>query len=235
MIRSRLVSLVFLVAAGGLAACGSEDPASQADGGPGADARVGLDGDLTGRYLPLAIGNSWTYRVVPAGGAPETKVSEVEALEDVGGEKAGITAFRVRTTKPDGITLSWQEDTGTEVLRHREEERSLADSLLVEQIYLPARVRLDETAAHLAVGAMWDVSYTERTTGVGDVARIDQWTVEAVDEQVVVPAGTFSCLRVRRIGAEVGQANKVYWFARGVGKVKEEGGQLEELSAYGAP
>lgn len=232
MTRSRrlVVLLPLLVVTPALAACGSEEP------GSGADARLGgVDADPTGAYLPLAIGRGWTYRVVPAGGAPETKVNVVEALEDVGGEKAGITAFRLRTTKPDGITVSWQEDTGEGIQRHREEERSVADSVLLEQLYLPSRTRLDESAAHLVVGAAWDVSYTERTVGVGDVARVDRWTVEATDDEVTVPAGTFTCLRVRRMGTEVGQADKRYWFARGVGKIKEEGGQLEELMAFEVP
>lgn len=231
----KTLSLALLVSTLAFAgACGSEDPAG-ADGAPGRDAAPGVDADPSARYLPMVVGRSWTYQVTPIGGAPEIKTSTVEALEDVGGEKAGTTAFRVRTEKPDGVTVSWQEDTGSAIVRHREQEQTTTGSITVEQYYVPFRTRLDESAAHLENAAAWSESFTESTVGIGDTARQDQWTVEAVDEQVTVPAGTFSCIKVHRVGADAGQADKRYWFARGVGKVKEEGGQLEELMATSAP
>src|SRR5689334_7028610 len=63
------------------------------------------------RLLPLAVGTTWTYRVTPgAGAAPVLKKNTVLAYEDVGGAKAGTNAFRIRTEKTDGATVSWQED-----------------------------------------------------------------------------------------------------------------------------
>ena len=217
-----------------VAACGSEDPAN-GDAAPNVDSGPRSDADTSSRYLPMEVGRVWTYQVTPIGGAPEIKTSTVEALEDIGGEKAGTTGFRVRTEKPDGVTVSWQEDTGTAIVRHREQEQTTTGSITVEEYYVPFRTRLDESPAHLENAAAWSESFTNRTVGVGDTARQDQWTVEAVDEQVTVPAGTFSCIKVHRVGADAGQADKRYWFARGVGKVKEEGGQLEELMATSAP
>jgi hypothetical protein len=54
---------------------------------------------------------------------------------------------------------------------------------------------------------------------------------------VAVPAGTFCALRVRRVtSTTLGGSDKTYWFARGVGKVKEEGGnQREELTDHALP
>ena len=56
---------------------------------------------------------------------------------------------------------------------------------------------------------------------------------------VTVPAGTFSTIRLRRqvlVGAGGGEgADKTFWFAEGIGKIKETGGQTEELSAYSLP
>jgi hypothetical protein len=58
----------------------------------------------------------------------------------------------------------------------------------------------------------------------------DTWRVVAVDEMVNVPAGTFSAVLIEKVG---GTSTKRYWFARGVGKVKERSGaQLEELVNY---
>jgi hypothetical protein len=57
----------------------------------------------------------------------------------------------------------------------------------------------------------------------------------AVDEPVTVPAGTFNCLRVRRRASQQDGSDKTYWFAKGVGKVKEVGGQTEELTSVTIP
>jgi hypothetical protein len=46
---------------------------------------------------------------------------------------------------------------------------------------------------------------------------------------VTVPAGTFHALILQKAGSSVA---KTYWFVRGVGKVKETGGQTEELVEY---
>jgi hypothetical protein len=54
--------------------------------------------------------------------------------------------------------------------------------------------------------------------------------VVAVEEMVTVPAGTFSAVVIEKVG---GTSTKRYWFARGVGKVKEQSGtQVEELTEY---
>ena len=63
-------------------------------------------------------------------------------------------------------------------------------------------------------------------------AKAETWTVVSTAETVTVPAGTFTCLHLRRMATDDPQTQKDYWFARGVGKVKESGGQLEELSKY---
>jgi hypothetical protein len=68
------------------------------------------------------------------------------------------------------------------------------------------------------------------------VAKTEHWTVEATAEDVTVPAGTFTCLRLHRIGDDPTGADKRYWFAAGVGKVKEEGGgQTEVLTDVSLP
>ena len=49
---------------------------------------------------------------------------------------------------------------------------------------------------------------------------------------LTVPAGTFTCLHLHKVGTDDSTAQKDYWFARGVGKIKESGGQTEELASY---
>ena len=222
MIRpASLLALVLLVACGG-------------DDAPPAEC---LD---TGGYLPLETGRSWSYRVTDAAGVVEDKTQSVGALEDVGGTKAGVMAHRLTTTKPGGMVVSWQEDTGTGIRRHKELDQ--AGSSQTTELYNPYRIRVDETEAHLVVGATWTEAYDEVITDAGGVitttAKTEQWQVLDDDEQVTVPAGTFCALRVQRISITAGGAgsDKTYWFARTVGKLKEIGeNQTEELTAYTVP
>ena len=220
-----------LFAALALAACGDD---AMPDGGvDAAPCTVGK----ADRYLPFTIGATWSYTVTPMVGTPENKSSTVESLEDVGDRKAGITAFRVRTGKLDGFTVSWQEDRCTSITRHREQSLSLSNTLITDQFYTPDKIRIDETPAHLVLNASWTVAYTEvevDATGASTTrAKDETWTVLATDESVTVPAGTFTALKLRKMTS--GAADKTYWFVKGVGKVKETGDQTEELTSYSIP
>lgn len=216
-----------------LAACGTEKVPTAADASTEACTTPASE-----RLLPLSIGATWTYLVTPlAGGASEVKTNTIEAFEEVGDRKAGVMAFRARTEKLDGITTSWQQDSCDGIRRHREKSADLSGTLLSDQFYVPDKIRVDEDPAHLVLGASWSTSYVEVevdpvTSAVGSKDKTDLWTIEAVDEEVVVPAGTFSAIRIHRIGEEEGQAEKTYWYVKGVGKVKEIGKQTEELMSW---
>ena len=242
--RTRRVHLLwvgYVAFASALAACGGgDDPATDVDD-PDIDAGdTGCQTPASERLLPLAIGASWTFEVTPNGAPSEIKTSTVEALEDVGATKAGITAFRVRTEKVDGYTVSWQEDLCDKIVRHREQSLDLGEVPSTDQIYQPSKLRVDETAAHTTMGATWIDTYTEVEEDLvtGDITTVEKsesWTVEAAAESVTVPAGTFTAIKLRRTSDVVGAADKIYWFAPGVGKVKEAGDQLEELTEYTLP
>ena len=109
---------------------------------------------------------------------------------------------------------------------------------------VPSQMRLDETPAHLAAGVTWQEPITITQTlpagGAPITAQVTvTWTVDAVNESVTVPAGTFSCLRVHRVEppstVDTTGGDNVFWFARGVGKVKETGPELHELLGYNIP
>jgi hypothetical protein len=210
------------------------------DGGGGEGGGGGGDG--TGRYMPIDEGASWTYRVVEvADGAVTSKTQTVEAFEEVGGDKADVMAFRMRSDKDNGYTLSWQEDTGDAIVRHREESYDATDALESEDWFDPGKLRIDESDAHTAEGASFGNDYTETTIDHTDATmtttttKTETWVVESVADEIDVPAGTFTCMRLFRSNDGTGVA-KTYWFARGVGKVKEAGGsQIEELSDYTLP
>ena len=70
-------------------------------------------------------------------------------------------------------------------------------------------------------------------TGSVQVALLKNVMVLALEESVTTTAGTFTCLKVHKTTS--GQADKTYWFAKGVGKVQEMGEQRETLTAYSMP
>ncbi len=187
--------------------------------------------------MELTSGQSWTYKVTDTSAHTVTmKTQTVGALESITAIHPGVSAFKLTTTKSGGSTDSWQEDTGTEVRRHAENDNS--GMTATSEHYDPYRIRVDETPAHVAAGATWMQSYTEFVTSAGmttTAAKTETWSVVAVDEMVDVPAGAFCALHLRRSSVVGGVAGSVkeYWFARRIGKIKETGaGQTEELTAY---
>lgn len=235
-----LLSTVMLSAAIA-AGCGSGEPG-------GAEATPTPDGSPTPTgtaqpgvsHLPLKQGATWVYQTTDVADAEMgSKTTTVEAPETVPG--GTIQAFRVRSVKEDGdYVVSWQQDTGTQIVRHREESYAVGGVKRSEETYDPGKIRIDVSPDKMVVGATWTTTFNETvfdaSTGTTTTqSRSDQWTVEALDESVSVPAGTFQCLRLRRIGTEAGQSDKTYWFAAGVGKIKEVGGQEEVLMSYTIP
>lgn len=190
-----------------------------------------------GPYLPWAEGNTWTYRVTNNGVVSE-KVTTIGAEEMVGGEgpNQDKRAFRVVTKK--GVsdeTVSWQALEDERVVRYREQSfHAGTGELELEEHWMPHKLHFDDSVDHTADGADWLESYTEtkiyasgRPTEESE-AR-DRWFVDSRNEMVTVPAGTFNAIVVQKAG---GGSVKTYWYVRGVGKVKETGGQTEELVSY---
>jgi hypothetical protein len=193
------------------------------------------------RYLPLSVGAKWTYHATdPLSGASGETYSTIEALEDVGGSKAGIMAYRVRSSTLTGSTVNWQQDLNMSVVRQREQFFDLGGSMQTDYVFQPDRLRLDESPEHLVVGATWTENHGANFDDL--VNRIQKpvtftavWTVEAVDESVTVPAGTFSCLRVRRVQTGFASSDETHYFARHIGQVKQTGPEPKDLTSYSIP
>ena len=225
--------------------CGSPSSAGTSSTTPGSALVDGSAGtghpSVSDRYLPLSVGATWTYHSVDAAsGVALTAVTRVEALEDVGGPKAGIMAYRVRAQTPIGFTVSWIQDLGTSLVTQREQFLDPSNVLNTEYYFMPNRLRLDESDLHTTAGATWTEmntatvhSLNNGTTKTGSFTA--QWTVEAVDEMVTVPAGTFPCMRLHRVETGFASMDEVQWLARRVGKVKQTGADNEDLIAYSLP
>jgi hypothetical protein len=211
--------------------------------GCGSDKPSGTDEGGTLDYLPLGIGVTWVYQVTEDG-VIKQKTNLVEAYEDVGGPKAGVMAYRINTDKLSGTGLAWQKVTGKVLNRLREQEFA-GGALTLETWYEPARLRVDTASEHTALGASWVETYTENAidyttssagTTLQPAPKTVGWQVVALEESVTVPAGTFSCLHVNRTNISGTGKVKEYWYALGIGKIKEiSAGQTEELVSYSLP
>jgi hypothetical protein len=238
--RPPLTSHCLLLAALVLAAaaCGDDDP-SGGDGGPGERQEACAAG-----FLPLKMGAKWTYRVRDqSSGSFSNKETTVEAFGAVP-MMPTVMAFKLVTRKGAGLadeTVSWQRVDGTKVVRY--EEQSYAPAIgggmptpgLLEW-WDPYKLRVDWSEEHTRKSVQWNVTYNESSRDKAGMttshARNERWSVEAVNEMVTVPAGSYKTMRVRRVGTDQNaMSDKNYWFACGVGKVKETGGQTEELTA----
>jgi hypothetical protein len=120
------------------------------------------------------------------------------------------------------------------VVRYREQSfHAGTGELELEEHWDPYKLHFDGSLEHTMAGASWLESY-EETKIASDAPEETQpqrerWTVDSPEEEVTVPAGTFRAVVVVKAG---GGNPKTYWYVRGVGKVKETGGQTEELVDY---
>ena len=115
----------------------------------------------------------------------------------------------------------------------RVREYSTLDGLPYERIvFEPSDIRVDTDTYEL--GTQYTQTYLENHDERDenpDVQKTQTFTVEAVDEPVTVPAGTFRAIKIRRTTDDNGPS-KMYWYVPGIGKIKELGGQLEDLTTH---
>jgi hypothetical protein len=206
---------------------------------PGGDGGGGPVIPTSGPYQPLVVGATWLYHVNDKG-VKYDKNAAFEAQEDLGGPKAGTSGFRMRETFPASIQLTWYHQNGDLVVRDHEQSLDSTGALKSEDWYDPYRLRVDSSSAHLKAGATWTWTFsdakTSRSKPASTTSLTETWKVDAVDEPVTVPAGTFLSLRLTHLDPTDG-STKTYWFVKGVGKAREEtsAGHIEEMASYTVP
>jgi hypothetical protein len=224
---------------------GDGDP-GDGDGDPGDGDGDPGDGDgddpdpIEDSLYPLVDGAKWTYLVTTTGG--QVLGMDITYLEETtwNGSKAWDL---IDEPNEEG---KWNSSVimriGDLIARvHREEMVDQNTTAIID--YDPGFVRVSE--AWITPGIMEELLY-DRTAYDGQGQNPDveprghTLEVLAVDEQVTVPAGTFDCVkieRVRTVGAESG-ALVWYWYAPGIGKVREERPiemEVEELVSVSIP
>lgn len=213
----------------GLAAACGGGGGDDVDGG--GTASCGFAGDA---WLPQEVGYRWEYRVTDLNSGEVTVKPQVIETE-MNHPDDGMPVLVQVTGKDNGKTVNWIRTTDTQVYRLQQEDYDAQDVLERTTAYDPKKIRLD-WGAWLDEGTMTE-SYSEIQTEAGvtepAVAVTEEWVVLGTDVPCESALGTFSCLHLRRTRTEGGIADKQYWYARGIGKVREEGGQIEVLQSCG--
>jgi len=222
----RLVLICVFV---GIAGCGSSSPGGDVDGSvlP------------TERFEPWTPGSVWSYKLTDPKGVLATQTNQLTTLTDpvdVGGVHAGKMALIAHTDQMVGTKDVYETIDGDLDVRYKTEFYDDQGNLTSTEFEQPYRLKLDESAEHTTTGAQWSVTFTQTTTTPGGgqpstKTKTDQWLVVNGAEAVTVIAGTFMALHVRRSSSS--GSIQDYWYAPGVGKVKETGGgQEEELESF---
>jgi len=194
-----------------------------------------------GRYQPLSVGATWVYQVTDTNNVAYTKTSTVTGMEDVGGAFAGTMAYKLSETVKSTTQYTWYQSTATDVRRLHDQSLDATGALSSDDWYTPYNLRIDESAEHLTAGAAWQVTYEDAHTSAKKAPKTttvtENWSCDAVNETVTVPAGTFSAVRITRTDTSSGGSAKTQWFVPGVGKVREQNnsGHLEVLTSYQVP
>ncbi len=204
------------------------------------DADEGHNGDCemggmasASRYYPFEVGNQWRYRVDDYSGQdPTVKRNELTMAMTPDADTGEVIVQS--TTKSKGTTVSWLQRKGDAVYRLRQQDLDLNGNLERTTYYIPHRLRLDESTEHLEPGVSWSDDFIRRVEDPAGVITKEEavselWTVLGIDVPCGTPWGERACLHVSRARIIGGQSYKEYYFARGLGKVREEGGVVEEL------
>jgi hypothetical protein len=187
-------------------------------------------------YFPLVDGAWWSFlHTHRSDGQWQERVTMTEVTHN------GETAWEVSDTPDldDEITIQTWQQTGSLVSRvYREQRRN--GFLVINVTYDPGFVRFDSDWTRVGAGEL--NTYVRDETKADGTKKIEtrnqDYEVVSTNAAVSVPAGDFeACIEVRRTREDTGAVSH-FWFARGVGKVKEEDAEtltLEELVDFNLP
>lgn len=195
-------------------------------------------------HFPLVDGTSWTYHHTSPLADPWDETDTVVATEYQGAE-----AF-VLSDQEDAQgeqTHSTHVIAGTRVLRAFK-AIEVGNVVAVTTTYDPAFLRYDEAWTTNGQSVTLDDDWTQNCVVASSASSCapgavklgtttHTYTVLDVAAKLTVPAGTFTTVKVQRDNV-TSPETKLFWFAAGVGKVREENpatGAVTELSAYEIP
>lgn len=192
-------------------------------------------------HYPLIDGASWTYRHTSLTDRDWNETATMAAARD------GSFILSDEEDAQGEQTQSTLVVTGSRVFRTRKQVLVDGEQVL-ETAYDPAFLRYDEAWTRAGTSVTLDDAWTQRcviesaasSCAAGAVetgVTTHVYTVLDLASRVTVPAGEFAAVKVQRDNPTDFET-KLFWFAAGVGKVREENletGAVEELSAYEIP
>jgi hypothetical protein len=209
--------------------------------------------NTTGLYVPLKMGNKWTYTVTEVDGTVSAKIQGVTAETVVGGmsPESATMAFKLVTGEKfddKNGDVSYQNWADSRLLRYREISVGASSGNTKKEEYYstPFKLRVWDDAEHLAVGKSWPEQYTTFTVDTpkatgdagadvdGGAAPVDAGLVTTMETSLDVwtvialdEAVTVPAGTFKALVLEkvvpASGSDKKYWFVRGIGKVKETG------------
>lgn len=223
----------------------SGGPVANGTGGAGSTAAAAFPaGDKTS-HLPLVDGASWTYHHTKPMTAAWDEIDTVHATTYMS-KPAFI--FEDQEDAMGVQTHSTLIIEGTGVYRAYKEVSIKAQTVLTVT-YKPEFLRFDEAWTQAGQKVSLTDNWTQNCMLGGTIASkctagtttpgmtTHDFTVLNTSVKVTVPAGTFDTVEIQRVDPNKPET-KLFWFAAGVGKVREEVPatmSVTELTAYKIP
>lgn len=195
-------------------------------------------------HFPLVDGATWTYHHTSLLDEPWDETDSVSETEYEG---QPAFAFSDQEDAEGEQTHSTLVVDGTRVYRAYKEVE-VGDILAVTTKYDPAFLRYDEAWTENGLSVTLDDDWTQTCVAASTASSCapgavkvgtttHTYTVLDVNDELTVPAGTFKSVKIQRDNVSDPET-KLFWFAAGVGKVREENpstGAVSELTAYEIP
>ena len=157
-----------------------------------------LTATKTANYYPLQEGNEWHYKVT-VGGNSVTAISRIAKIEKID----DMPLSRLEASVNDKIVATEHlTQTADGIFRHRNNGQEIAPPICLLKYPVKA-------------GSKWEGPIT-----VGKDAG--NYTAEATEEDVEVPAGKFKAVKVViALESNKQKINTTYWFVKDLGFVKQ--------------
>lgn len=245
MVRSLRRPHIFILAAFlSLSACGDgPDDCKEQDKDDCEDSDSGDDTPVVEAesHYPLLAGASWTYQVVD-GNEVELREEIVEAKEDPDAKDEPYVQIILEDNEDDEGEKTVSKIRRIKSGAFRVHKDIVQNGEVQEKVdYDPGFVRFDEAWLKLEEGESKDYGYKRASSLDSDEeSRGHRYTLLGKNVKVKVPAGVFTCVHISRerlTGASSGEIVE-YWFAKGVGKVRERRvatGKEERLKSFTDP
>lgn len=193
----------------------------------------------TQSLYPMVAGATWTWDNLDLNGTVKFEEMATMSATTFDGQPAFLLIDGAGGSGTN--TESTLLRRGSRALRvHKEVKTGSTTEFLVD--YTPGFTRVDDSWD--TAGESYNLNYLRvETDGAGgnrkEDTRVHDFEIIAIDAEVTVPAGTFTCVHIRRTRADQGGSMGVQveaWYAPGVGKVKElREDRSEVLTSYSIP